>query len=96
MAENALYALEMIPDPPADQERGTALHVGTQEDCVDRLMAAAEASRNADLHWLDEYSFRAELPDGYRIFRVSQVQQGAESLFPHTIPAPAAKDRGEP
>ncbi|WP_433662469.1 hypothetical protein ACQPW1_10135 [Nocardia sp. CA-128927] len=97
MGVNIPYTLEMIPDPPAGEERGTALHVGTLEDCVDRLIAAAEASRNADLSWLNEYSFRAELPNGYHIFRVSQVQKDVETLFPQTISAPpATEERGEP
>ncbi|MFI6172969.1 hypothetical protein ACIBCN_39755 [Nocardia sp. NPDC051052] len=69
-----LYAVEMIPDPPADgREGGTDLRTGTLAECVEVLEAGAAVEGVALVH--DRYSYRIERPDGYHIIRVSRVQK---------------------
>ncbi|WP_433664698.1 hypothetical protein ACQPW1_22645 [Nocardia sp. CA-128927] len=82
-----LYSLEMIPDPPRGAGRGTPIgDEGTLAEVSERLRITARVFRNGK--WLDRDRYRAELENGFFIFRVVQIQRDAETLFPQTISAP--------
>ncbi|MFI6168801.1 hypothetical protein ACIBCN_18620 [Nocardia sp. NPDC051052] len=82
-----LWVLEMVPDPSDGRECGTAMRAGTQAEMFECLRGTARTFPSGK--WLDDNNnYRVELEIGWRIFRVSQVLRGAETLFPQTVPSP--------
>ncbi|WP_433657530.1 hypothetical protein ACQPW1_38315 [Nocardia sp. CA-128927] len=65
----------MVPEAGEEGPRGTELTTGTLDHCVEHLTTSAEIFVHAkySMIWFDDYTFCAELPDGWFLFRLVQV-----------------------
>lgn len=71
------YAFEMVIDGPESAENATPLREGTLGLCVECLAVTARIfeSKPYPMEWLSEWGFRAELPAGWTVFRISERLQ---------------------